>query len=55
MGLNKDGHPPKFYCKTWIKEQGYMPRYKTEECKEQCDSCINAVLDYHSKKKSDKS
>lgn len=42
---------PKFYCKKFIKEQSYLPEYRTTICTEQCDNCINEIIEHHSKKK----
>ncbi len=41
---------PEFYCQKFIDCQSYSPKYQPKDCKQQCDKCINEIIDYHAKK-----
>jgi len=42
---------PNFYCIKWINEQGYLKKYRTGECKDQCHNCMDVIIDHHFNKK----
>jgi hypothetical protein len=44
-----DGKNPGFYCRDYIETNSHV-RTPVCACKEQCQECINAVIEHHSKK-----
>jgi len=41
---------PDFYCRSFIEKHNNLPKYQTDDCKKQCDSCVNEIIDHHAKK-----
>lgn len=48
---NQDNIIPKFHCTKWINEQGYLKKYRSESCKDQCTLCMDIIIDHHFNKK----
>lgn len=46
---------PDFYCLNYINCQHYLPEYQPKDCKEQCEKCINTILDHKLEKQKQKS
>jgi hypothetical protein len=42
---------PKFYCKNFIEIQGNLKKYQPKDCKQQCHSCMDVIIDFHFNKK----
>lgn len=40
---------PPFYCKNFIECQSNLPKYQPNDCKEQCHSCMDEIIDHHEK------
>ena len=38
---------PGFYCKNFIEHHNSLPRYQPPGCTEQCDACMDDIIDHH--------
>lgn len=41
---------PGFYCIEFIRCHNNMPKYQPETCKNQCNNCMDEVIDHHEKR-----
>lgn len=42
---------PDFYCESFIDKHNNHPRYQPDDCKKQCDHCVNVIIEHHRNKK----
>ena len=42
---------PGFYCIDFIETHNNLPKYQKPQCKNQCDKCVNEIIDHHNNKK----
>lgn len=41
---------PDFFCQNFFECQNFSKDDQPDDCPKQCDSCINEIIDHHSKK-----
>lgn len=41
---------PSFYCKRFIENHSHIPKYQPNDCKTQCNKCIDEIIQHHRRK-----
>ncbi len=42
---------PDFYCRSFIEHHNYIRKYQTKDCTQQCNECMDKIIDHHFNKK----